>query len=53
MPTFMLCMLLACESMCVSKEVCIRLCESGFLSPGLRSWERLQPVIKSLFEIPD
>lgn len=26
--------------------------ESGLLSPGPRSWERLQPVIKSLFEAP-
>ena len=27
-------------------------CEFGLLSPGPRSWERLQPVIKSLFEAP-
>lgn len=27
-------------------------CESGILSPVPRSWERLQPVIKSLFEAP-
>lgn len=27
-------------------------CESRLLGPGPRSWECLQPVIKSLFEAP-
>lgn len=49
MSAFMPCVLSMCES--VSKEVC-RQIVSQLLSPGPRSWECLQPVIKSLFEAP-
>lgn len=42
--------LLTCECVCVSSRRHVADCEFGLLSPGPRSWERLQPVIKSLFE---
>lgn len=52
MPAIVPCVLLTCEYVCVSPRRCVSDCESGLLSPGPRSWERLQPVIKSLFEAP-
>lgn len=52
MPASVPCVLLTCESVCVSRRWYVADCEFGLLSPGPRSWERLQPVIKSLFEAP-